>query len=99
MVNNSIVDMVTMTNFGIFGYLLRKYKYETAPLALAFVLGPMLEMSFRQSLSMSDGSFSIFINRPIAVTCLSLAFILLLFPLVPFFSGKRKDLAKMAVDE
>ena len=94
MINNSIVDMISMVVFGIFGYLLRKYKYEIAPLAIAFVLGPMLERSFRQSLYMSEGSFKIFLNRPIAGICMMLAMILLLLPIFPFLKGKREDVVR-----
>ena len=39
-----------MLVFGVLGYLMRKYKYEAAPLVLAFVLGPMFENSLRHSL-------------------------------------------------
>lgn len=93
--NNSVVDMVTMMIFGILGYFLRKYDYETAPLALAFVLGPMMEMSLRQSLRMSDGSFRIFLMSPIAATCLLIAMMLLLLPLIPIFRRKRKDMIQV----
>jgi putative tricarboxylic transport membrane protein len=93
--NNSVVDMVTMMIFGIFGYFLRKYGYESAPLALSFVLGPLMEMSLRQSLRMSDGSFRIFLMSPIAATCLLIAMMLLLFPLIPFFRKKRKDMIQV----
>ena len=59
-VDNKIFDIYIMTMFGFVGYLLRKYKYEAAPLILAFVLGPMLEDALRQSLIMSDGNPAIF---------------------------------------
>ncbi len=59
-------DIYTLLGFGLFGYLLRKLKFEPGPLVLAFVLGPMVEQSMRQSLLMSGGSFSIFVTRPIS---------------------------------
>ncbi|MCX5907627.1 MAG: tripartite tricarboxylate transporter permease, partial [Deltaproteobacteria bacterium] len=54
-VNNKIVDVYIMILFGIAGYLLRKFRYESAPLILAFVLGPLLEDALRQSLIISEG--------------------------------------------
>jgi putative tricarboxylic transport membrane protein len=39
--------MAIMLVFGVVGYLMRKYKYEGAPMVLAFVLGPLFENSFR----------------------------------------------------
>jgi putative tricarboxylic transport membrane protein len=63
---------------GIAGYLFRKFGYECAPLILAFVLGPLLELNFRQSLLGSQGSFAIFVTRPIAATAIGLACLLFL---------------------
>jgi putative tricarboxylic transport membrane protein len=69
-VNGSVVDVWIMIATGALGYLLRKFDFETAPVVLGVVLAPMLEMSFRQSLAMSSGSYAIFVNRPIAATML-----------------------------
>jgi putative tricarboxylic transport membrane protein len=91
--------MVSMVIFGIVGYLLKKYRYETAPLAIAFVLGPMLERSLRQSLSMSDGSFKIFVKSPLAGSCLMIALILLLLPVFPLLKRKRKSMVMMQKEE
>jgi putative tricarboxylic transport membrane protein len=76
-INNSFSDVWLMMLFGVIGYLMRKFDYEPAPLVLAYVLCPILEQSARQSLMVSNGSFLIFITRPIsavflAVACLSL---------------------------
>ena len=99
MINNSLLDMVSMVIFGIVGYLLKKYRYETAPLAIAFVLGPMLERSLRQSLSMSDGSFNIFLKSPLSASCLLIAAILLMLPLFPLLKRKRKSIVEMQKEE
>jgi putative tricarboxylic transport membrane protein len=68
--NNNIWDIVVMVVFGFVGYILRKFKYEEAPLVLAFILGPLIETNFRQSLIMSDGRLSIFVTRPISAVAL-----------------------------
>jgi putative tricarboxylic transport membrane protein len=54
--NDSMFDVTLMTLFGAIGYLMKKFRYEGAPLILAFVLGPMLEQALRQSLLISEGS-------------------------------------------
>ena len=77
-VNGSVVDVGIMTVMGALGYVLRKFDFETAPVVLGLILAPMMEMSFRQSLSMSSGSYSIFINRPIALVMLMVGLALLL---------------------
>jgi len=94
-VNSSVVDVWIMTFMGLLGYLLRKFDFETAPVVLGVVLAPMLEMSLRQSLAMSHGSYSIFVGRPIAATMLLVAFTLLvvgLKPLLPHGTDWRKRL-------
>jgi putative tricarboxylic transport membrane protein len=65
-INNNIVDVVMTFAFGIFGCLVKKYGFERPPLILAFVLGPLVEKAFRQSMIFSDGSFTIFVTRPIS---------------------------------
>jgi putative tricarboxylic transport membrane protein len=66
-VANSTFDMWVMLVFGVIGYLMRKTGYDPGPMALAIVLGPLLESSFRQSMLMSSGSLGIFIERPVAL--------------------------------
>ncbi len=82
-VNNSAIDVFVTVLFGVLGYLLKRYKFDLAPLVLAFVLGPMMETAFRQTLVMSPtGSISILFNRPISMPILILALIVLIFPLL-----------------
>jgi putative tricarboxylic transport membrane protein len=82
--------MAAMLAFGILGYLMRKYGYEGAPMVLAFVLGPMFENSLRQSLLLSDGSFSIFFTRPIALGGMITTIIILISPVIPHVGKRRK---------
>jgi putative tricarboxylic transport membrane protein len=82
-VNGSVVDVWIMAATGALAYLLRKFDFETAPIVLGLVLAPMLEMSLRQSLALSSGSYAIFLNRPIAATMLLLGLALLLVSLRP----------------
>ena len=75
--NNSANDILVMLGFGVLGYLMRKLKYEGAPLVMAFVLGPLLDLNLRRSLIVSDGSFLIFFTRPISAVILTLALVIL----------------------
>ena len=89
-VNNSIFDVAVMMVFGVMGYLMRKYKYEPAPMVLAFVLGPILENSLRQSLLISDGSFLVFFTRPIAAVGMIVTCLMLISSIVPALRKRRK---------
>jgi putative tricarboxylic transport membrane protein len=89
-VNHSTFDIYIMILFGIFGYIIRKYGYEGAPFILGFVLAPLLEDNFRQSLLMSNGNFLIFLSRPISCTVLIFVFVLVLLGLFTFFKRWRE---------
>lgn len=77
-VNNNVFDMWILVLFGVVGYFMRKFEYEPGPLVLAFVLGPILEIAFRQSLVISNGNPSIFVTRPISLAFLVIAGLLVL---------------------
>jgi putative tricarboxylic transport membrane protein len=95
---NSITDIYIMLGFGIIGYLMKKLRYETPPLVLAFVLGPMLEYYLKSSLMLSHGSFQIFFSRPISATCLVITLLLLFLPVLKSFRQKRAAVAENAED-
>ena len=93
-INYSTMDILIMIGFGVVGYLMKKFQYEGAPLVLAYVLGPMLEMALRQSLTMSDGQFSIFFTRPISAVGIGVAILLVLSPLLPGIGKKRSAITE-----
>lgn len=99
LINNSTVDVALMLFFGVVGYLMRKFEYEPAPLVLAFVLSPLLENALRQSLILSDGSFTIFFLRPISGGCLVLAAVLLMTSVLPFIGKRREKILKKGEED
>jgi putative tricarboxylic transport membrane protein len=95
-INNSIFDLWMLAFFGLLGYALRKLDFPAAPLILALVLGIRAEESFRQSLTMSQGSLSIFVNRELSLIMLLVAGALLLMPLI---RGARRWKEQAVSDE
>ncbi len=89
---NSLGDVFVMIIFGILGYLMRKYKYDTPPLVLAFVLGPIMEASLRRSLLLSNGSPFIFFQRPISAGLLLVTFLMLLSSIIPTLKKRREKI-------
>ncbi len=78
---NTLFDVLLMMIMGVVGYIMLKFAIPAAPFLIAFILGPILEDSFRQSLVLADGNFSIFARGPIcwfflALTAASLFVIL-----------------------
>lgn len=90
--NNSVFDVIAMVVLGFVGYILRKYEFEEAPLILAYILGPMLETNFRQTLIISNGNLSVFVSRPISVVALIVAALLFISTGLSFY---RKSVQKV----
>jgi putative tricarboxylic transport membrane protein len=98
-VNGSVVDVWIMLGMGGLGYFLRKLDFETAPIVLGLVLGPMIEMALRQSLAMSDGQYSILLARPISATLLAVGLILILLGLRPLLTRSLDWRGRLALAE
>jgi putative tricarboxylic transport membrane protein len=88
-VNHSIVDVWIMLIMGAVGYGLKKFGFDPAPLVLGLVIAPLLEMSLRQSLIMSDGAWLIFLQRPIALTLVCVSLALLVASAVSMLTARR----------
>jgi putative tricarboxylic transport membrane protein len=75
-IRNSVFDMQLVIALGALGYLMKKSGLEPGPLVLAFVLGGLLEKSFRQSMRLFDGDLTGFVSRPISASLLAALFLL-----------------------
>lgn len=71
-INQSLFDVVCLICFGVLGYGMRRFGYSAGAMIIGFILGPLLERAFDQSMTISDGSFLIFVERPIALGLLIL---------------------------
>ena len=77
-VGGTMFDILVMIVMGLVGYFMLKFRIPAAPFLIAFILGPLLEDSFRQSLQLSRGDFSIFVRNPICWTFLALTVVSIL---------------------
>ena len=89
-INSSTFELLVLTGSGVLGYVFRKLGYDLAPFILALILGPAMELSFRQSLMRSAGSFSIFWDSPITLTLISLSVLLFLWNLLKSLKSSSK---------
>jgi putative tricarboxylic transport membrane protein len=65
--NNSVFDIGVMMFCGMLGYIFKKLDFPLAPAILTLILGPLMERSLRESLSLSRGDYSTFVTRPISL--------------------------------
>jgi len=89
-IRNLMFDVWLTIGFGVFGYILKKYKFPAAPLVLAMVLGYMAESNYRRGLIMSQGSHDIFLQQPISAVFLILAALSFLWPIVQQVRKSRR---------
>ncbi len=89
-IQSSYEEVIIMIIFGVLGYLMEKFEYEPVPLIFAFILTPIIERSFRQSLTISHGDFLIFFKPPIALIFMIIGFILLALLIFPYIKKRGK---------
>jgi TctA family transporter len=79
---NSSIDVIAVTIFGLAGLFFRAYGYPLAPFIIGFVLGPLMEENFRRTMRIADGNFAYFMERPIAMGLLFFVLLILTAPLI-----------------
>ena len=91
--NYTVFNVWIAVIFGIIGYLMRKNDYPTGPFILSVVLAPMAENYFRQSIMLAQGSWSIFVERPISLTLI----LIMIATIVVGVIGKRMTFRRLAM--
>ncbi len=98
-VHGSIVETWLMFTAGLVGFFMRMFGYSPAALVLALVLGPMAEEALRQTLTISRGSFWIFVERPASIWIITLtAIVLFLVPLMKALGREPERIAPVEED-
>jgi len=87
-------DLIILVCFGAIGYAFRKLGIEVTPMVMGFILAPILEYSFGQTMSMSKGDLLGFIStdRPIA------GMLLLLGPVLIYLLRRRTRSLRQAYE-
>lgn len=85
----STFDLLLMMGCGVAGYFLSKNDFPLAPLVLGLILGPMLENNMRRALTISNGDFMIFLQKPVSLAFLIIGLLWLTIPLLLKLRGKR----------
>ncbi len=88
-ISSALSDLWLALAFGIVGYAFKKLDYPIAPLVLAMVIGDKAEDAFRQSMIISNGSLGVFWSNALCGTLMTLAFVLLFWPLIARVFARR----------
>lgn len=86
-VNNTTFDVLVMLFMGCVGYLMMIFKFPAAPFLIAFILGPLLEDNFRQSMILSEGGLAILFRSGISWVF----WLLTLISIVLLIKSKKKN--------
>jgi TctA family transporter len=90
-ISNSPFDVMQTAAMGVVGYIFVKLECEPAPLILGFILGPLMEENLRRAMLLSRGDALVFFQRPISLTMLVIAGVLLAVVLAPQVRKKREE--------
>ncbi len=76
----SAFDLFLMYGVGVAGVLMRRFDFPTAPVIVGMILGPMAEAQMRNGLSIGEGRWSVFIDRPMSAVLLAAVVAVLVLP-------------------
>jgi len=82
--------------FGLIGYLLRKAKFDPAPLLLAIVLGDRMEVSLRRALTISNGDWWILVQGATSKIFVGAVILLAVLQGAAWIFGFRRKMAEDA---
>jgi putative tricarboxylic transport membrane protein len=76
----SAFDLFVMLGIGLLGVLMRRFDFPTAPVIVGMILGPLAEAQMRNALSIGEGKWSVFVERPMSATLLAVVVAVLVLP-------------------
>lgn len=76
----SAFDLFVMYAIGLLGVLMRRYDFPTAPVIVGMILGPLAEAQMRNALSIGEGRWTVFVDRPMSAVLLAVIVGVLVLP-------------------
>jgi putative tricarboxylic transport membrane protein len=76
----SAFDLFIMFGIGMLGVLMRRFDFPTAPVIVGMILGPLAEAQMRNALSIGEGKWGVFVERPMSAVLLAIVIGVLVVP-------------------
>lgn len=76
----SAFDLYLMLGLGLAGVVMRRFDFPIAPVVVGLILGPLAEAQMRNALSIGQGSWMVFVERPMSATLLAAVVLVLVLP-------------------
>ncbi len=76
----SSFDLLLMYAIGLLGVAMRRFSFPTAPVIVGMILGPLAEAQMRNALSIGEGKWGVFLERPMSAVLLVVVLMVLVLP-------------------
>jgi putative tricarboxylic transport membrane protein len=76
----SAFDLALLYAIGLLGVVMRRFDFPTAPVVVGAILGPLAEAQMRNALSIGEGRWTVFVERPMSAALLVVVIGLLVLP-------------------
>ena len=87
----SSFDLFLMYGVGLLGLLMRRFDFPTAPVIVGMILGPLAEAQMRNALSIGEGKWTVFLERPMSAALLAIIVVVLVLPRLLKVLKRRTD--------
>lgn len=71
--SRSMFSVQIMVGFALLGYLMHRFNYSRVTFLIGFVIGPLFELSLRQSIIISQGNPYAVLSHPVAMVLVAVA--------------------------
>ncbi len=92
----STFDLFLLLGIGVLGVVMRRFDFPTAPVVVGMILGPLAEAQMRNAVAIGEGSWTIFLQRPMSLTLIIIVLAVLIAPRVLKWMGNKKALQAAA---
>ena len=86
----SAFDLYLMYGIGLLGVLMRRFDFPTAPVIVGLILGPLAEAQMRNALSIGEGHWTVFVERPMSAVLLAVCVAVLVLPRLAAMRRRRR---------
>ncbi|MBT9459211.1 MAG: tripartite tricarboxylate transporter permease [Burkholderiaceae bacterium] len=85
----SAFDLYLMLAIGLLGVVMRRFDFPTAPVVVGMILGPIAEAQMRNALSIGEGHWGVFFQRPMSLGLLIIVALVLVLPRLMRWRSQR----------
>jgi putative tricarboxylic transport membrane protein len=79
-IRQSSFDLFLLYAIGLLGLVMRRFDFPTAPVVVGMILGPLAEAQLRNAMSIGEGKWSVFLDRPMSLTLVIVVIAVLVLP-------------------